>query len=338
MIAKKYSKHDVSLLWLFVKKLYYAQSTTLTQTLVRRSTNLNNPNEQRGGGIIVGVGGGIVGLTNRLIQPGSMISGNQGSGVGIGGGIGIGGGVIGSGGILTTNINGNSCWIDDKNGIMVKDDDGLLLNGLSLNEHHHHHHHDGVGGGGKQLDFKHPKSGEFKHPGGSYMNTYPLSHTITDTTLSDCVFGDGELTIDNVDCVKSFRNGFLYTGPHDLCKGWSLPSSSIMNHDLQPSRPQDLQQQDNNNAVGASSSSQETTPPPNDQPMNILKIISPSIPPAWEPHQVLADCLALQTEIGDVQTSISILIVLGDRKNELPIDDVTYVSSLTSVFNLFAFF
>jgi WD repeat-containing protein 24 len=46
----------------------------------------------------------------------------------------------------------------------------------------------------------------------------------------------------------------------------------------------------------------------------------------WRPHQVLTDCLMLQTEIGDVQTSASILICLGDNRKELMIDETVHVS------------
>lgn len=49
---------------------------------------------------------------------------------------------------------------------------------------------------------------------------------------------------------------------------------------------------------------------------------------------MLADFLTLQTEIGDVQTPASILIALGDRRNELPLDELTYENWLLSYVDL----
>jgi len=44
----------------------------------------------------------------------------------------------------------------------------------------------------------------------------------------------------------------------------------------------------------------------------------------WKPFQVLADCLTLQSEIGDVQTATTILICLGERRDDLPIDKLVH--------------
>lgn len=71
-----------------------------------------------------------------------------------------------------------------------------------------------------------------KNPSRSCFN-----NTIEDAEISNCefIFGDEELTIENMDCVKSFRNGFLYTGPNDLIKDWYFPSS-IDGHDIHAGR------------------------------------------------------------------------------------------------------
>lgn len=47
----------------------------------------------------------------------------------------------------------------------------------------------------------------------------------------------------------------------------------------------------------------------------------------WEPHSVLTEGLILQTDVGDVQTPVCILIAMGDRRNELAIDELIYVRS-----------
>lgn len=136
------------------------------------------------------------------------------------------------------------------------------------------------------------------------------------------MFNETEPNVNNIDFVKSLRNGFLYTGPHDICKEWSLPNSTIMGHDLQPSRPHEM----------TPDHTQESLPMADMQP--ILRIINHPLIPQWEPHQVLADCLTLQTEVGDVQTSVTILIVLGDKRNDLPINDYVYESWLFSYIDL----
>lgn len=48
----------------------------------------------------------------------------------------------------------------------------------------------------------------------------------------------------------------------------------------------------------------------------------------WEPNKTLADTLTLHADIGDVQSAVCILIVLGDRRNELAIDKITCESWL----------
>lgn len=79
-------------------------------------------------------------------------------------------------------------------------------------------------------DFRHPKSGEFKHPGGPSLSLIQngVSPAIADAdSLNNFMYGEAELTVDDMDCVKSLRNGFLYIGPHDLTKGWSLPQNNL---------------------------------------------------------------------------------------------------------------
>lgn len=51
--------------------------------------------------------------------------------------------------------------------------------------------------------------------------------------LNNIVYGDSELTVEHMDCIKSLRNGFLYIGPHDLTKNFAWPCDSLMNHDMQ---------------------------------------------------------------------------------------------------------
>lgn len=46
----------------------------------------------------------------------------------------------------------------------------------------------------------------------------------------------------------------------------------------------------------------------------------------WNSGKVLADCLTLLADIDDLQTAVCILIVLGERRSDLPIDEYVHVS------------
>lgn len=86
----------------------------------------------------------------------------------------------------------------------------------------------------KPNDYIVPKMGEFNKFGGSSPATTNAQNTNLDV-LNNIVYGDTELTVEHMDCIKSLRNGFLYIGPHDMTKNFALPSDSMMNHDMQQS-------------------------------------------------------------------------------------------------------
>lgn len=127
--------------------------------------------------------------------------------------------------------------------------------------HHHHHHHAAnaavskIGGGEaseqevlaqmccedlKLQDFRHPKSGEFKHSSGAgsgadgqltatASSAAAAAQLLAEQSSADSqesfMYGETEeLTVHE---VKGLRNGFLYIGPHDLTKGWSLPHNNL---------------------------------------------------------------------------------------------------------------
>lgn len=46
----------------------------------------------------------------------------------------------------------------------------------------------------------------------------------------------------------------------------------------------------------------------------------------WNAGKVLAECLNLLADIDDLQSAVCILIVLGDRRNDIPIDESIHVS------------
>lgn len=51
----------------------------------------------------------------------------------------------------------------------------------------------------------------------------------------------------------------------------------------------------------------------------------------WEPHQFVADALMLQNDVGDVQTALTVLIVIGEARKLLPIDDSIIVSAIDPI-------
>ncbi|CAD7087465.1 unnamed protein product [Hermetia illucens] len=145
----------------------------------------------------------------------------------------------------------------------------------------------------KLLDFLSPKSGQQKP---CFNVAEPL------------IFEKSQITFENVKCL---RDGFLYVGPHDFTKDWSIPETAL--HNLQAARPQ---------PEISAEQRQEPSPPPD--PPSTLKInVVPTIP-MWEPHRVMADCLTLQADVGDIQTSLSILIAMNESRSNLPIEDVVY--------------
>lgn len=86
----------------------------------------------------------------------------------------------------------------------------------------------------KPNDYIVPKVGEFNKFGSTSAATTNAQNTNLDV-LNNIVYGDTELTVEHMDCIKSLRNGFLYIGPHDMTKNFALPSDSMMNHDMQQS-------------------------------------------------------------------------------------------------------
>lgn len=125
---------------------------------------------------------------------------------------------------------------------------------------------------------------------------------------------------------KKLRNGFLYTGPHDHLIKDSLPacSSSLINHELS--------HQHYRNHRHEMEREQETSP--DLDPPSILSVPENVEIQLWQPFQVLAECLMLQSEIGDVQTATAILICLGDRRDDLPIDKFVHENWLQAYVDL----
>lgn len=67
---------------------------------------------------------------------------------------------------------------------------------------------------------------------------------------------------------------------------------------------------------------------------SILKISTMPPIPMWESHQFIADCLMLQSDLGDIQTALSVLIAIGDARKLLLIDDALIVIIFYTIFTI----
>lgn len=77
----------------------------------------------------------------------------------------------------------------------------------------------------------------------------------------------------------------------------------------------------------------QSIPQPPDPP-SIISVPELSEIHVWKPFQVLADCLLLQSEVGDVQTPTSILLCMREHRDDLPIDVLTQENWLQSYIDL----
>lgn len=57
----------------------------------------------------------------------------------------------------------------------------------------------------------------------------------------------------------------------------------------------------------------------------MLKVAPHTVTHQWDYAKVLADSLMLLADIDDVQSAVCILIVMGDLRKELPLDELIHV-------------
>lgn len=67
---------------------------------------------------------------------------------------------------------------------------------------------------------------------------------------------------------------------------------------------------------------------------SVLKVLQNTSIQQWNSGKVLADCLNLLADVDDLQTAVCILIALGERRNDLPIDESVHVSSVYDIFQI----
>lgn len=199
-------------------------------------------------------------------------------------------------------------------------------------------------------DLMPPKHGDFKPSGGptgshltqSVRGIGPAAESTSDP-LNNIVHGDSELTVEHMDYIKSFRNGFLYIGPHDLTKNFSLPSNSIMNHDMHQTQRNQIVSKERQNTSPVCVQYPSTSInsilytnkifihvsyQPAEVPVSVLKILPHVVGHQWNSAGTLADCLQLLADVDDIQSAVCILIVLGDRRKDIPLDELVHVSIL----------
>lgn len=69
---------------------------------------------------------------------------------------------------------------------------------------------------------------------------------------------------------------------------------------------------------------------PPETPSVLKVLLQNATNPQWNSGKVLADCLNLLADIDDLQTAVCILIALGERRNDLPIDESVHVCMVHS--------
>ncbi|KAG5666801.1 hypothetical protein PVAND_014811 [Polypedilum vanderplanki] len=168
-------------------------------------------------------------------------------------------------------------------------------------------------------------------------NEFQIPKAIVSSDLEVEVFNDGESQVhQNAIDSKHLRNGFLFTGPaHDKEFPMVMCSSSLINHELMHynhNRSKEMEM------MIADQMQTSQIMPTNDQVVSqsFLSINMPEFQSNnWKPNQVLADCLVLQSEIGDVQTPTCILLCLGKRRrDDLPIDRMIQENFLQSYIDM----
>lgn len=87
--------------------------------------------------------------------------------------------------------------------------------------------------------------------------------------------------------------------------------------------PQILQHQNSTSSLASSGnvSNNSSTYPQSptftaveDQPASMLTVVSPPPTLPWDPTPIVVDALKMHAELGDVQTSVSVLLALGDLR------------------------
>lgn len=135
----------------------------------------------------------------------------------------------------------------------------------------------------------------------------------------DFLFGDGELDPLSLDFHKLDMNG-EYVGPNASLdmqqQDWNLPCEAFnLRHEIQDRSPPPEQFPNHGSPEMNDNEPQLITI--EDQPTSILCVTAMPQLLAWDPSQTMVDMLKHHAVMGDIQTSASVLLALGDRRRSL---------------------
>ncbi|KAK7793188.1 hypothetical protein R5R35_012832 [Gryllus longicercus] len=142
----------------------------------------------------------------------------------------------------------------------------------------------------------------------------------------DFLFGDGELDPLSIDFDRIGLNGGVFVGTNaalDMQQDWTLPSEAFpLRHEIQDRSPPP--EQFPNHGSPDMNDNETQTISIEDQPTSVLCVTSMPRLMAWDPSQTMVDMLKHHAVMGDVQTSASVLLALGERRRSLvSLDEAT---------------
>lgn len=138
----------------------------------------------------------------------------------------------------------------------------------------------------------------------------------------DFSFGENELDLELDALSIDYRNGMRNQNQLQQQEDWTLPNEAFnIRHEIRDRSPPP-EQFPNNNSPDFNDDSHSSTV--DEQPTWLVSVSKIPPMPIWDPSASLIESLKHHAEKGDVQTSVSVLIVLGEhRKNLKTLDENT---------------
>ncbi|KAL3269120.1 hypothetical protein HHI36_008201 [Cryptolaemus montrouzieri] len=152
-----------------------------------------------------------------------------------------------------------------------------------------------------------------------YNNGFPtyLNYR-TGLPKGDFSFGENELDMEFDGIGSDFRNGYRSYQPiHPTQQDWTLPSEAFpIRHEIMDRSPP-ADQFPNHNSPDIHEDPLPVVTSIHEPPQGLLTVrIFPSRA-AWDPGNILVEALKHHASLGDIQTAVCILIVLGEQRKYL---------------------
>lgn len=145
-----------------------------------------------------------------------------------------------------------------------------------------------------------------------YLSGYKKSFTsFRRQPKSDFLFGEGELEPLTIEYTSGFIDNMINND-----NDWSLPKEAFpLRHEIQNRSPPPEQFPNHSPDLNDDNMSVMV----DDQPCQLLvtSVLKPSF---WDPTSLVEDALRHHANIRDIQTTVSVLIALGDKRKDLNIE------------------